>query len=145
MRLSGEGEAGLWGGPPGNLYIRLSVREHQSFKREGDDILYELPVNFAQAALGDEVEIPTLEGQSSIKIPTGTQTGKVIRLKEKGVPHLRRNGRGDLLVNVKVVTPHSLNEEQRRLFEELAKTWDAGEVSKEDKSFFQRVKNAFGG
>jgi molecular chaperone DnaJ len=147
IRLSGEGEVGLWGGPPGNLYITLKVQQHQFFHREGDDILYELPINFAQAALGDEVEVPTLDGTVTLKIPPGTQTGKIFRLKGKGVAHLQRNGRGDQLVRVRVVTPRSLNEHQRRLFQELAKSLGKAEIPSEDKEergFFDRIKNAFG-
>ena len=122
LRLSGEGEAGLRGGSPGNLYVSISVQKHELFTRDGDDILFELPINFAQVALGTEVEVPTLYGKSKINIPAGSQTGKVFRLKGKGITHLRRGGRGDQLVSMSVVTPDSLTKEQRRLFQELAKT-----------------------
>jgi len=121
MRLTGEGEAGIRGGPPGNLYITLSVQSHELFARDDDNILYELPINFAQAALGDEIEVPTLDGKIKLKLPAGSQTGKVFRLKGKGIPHLHRRGRGDQLVRLLVVTPESLTKEQRRLLEELAK------------------------
>ncbi len=120
IRFGGEGEAGTRGGPPGNLYIVLSVERHKLFTRDGDSIFYELPVNFAQAALGAEVEIPTLDGTTKLKIPAGSQTGEVFRLKNKGIPHLQRSGRGDQLVTLFVVTPGSLNKKQRQLFEELA-------------------------
>ena len=122
IRLSGEGHAGVRGGTPGNVYITLSVLPHQFFTRDDDNILYELPINFAQAALGDEVEVPTLYGKIKLKLPTGTQTGKVFRLKAKGVPHLHRNGRGDQIVTAVVITPESLTKEQRQLFQELAKS-----------------------
>lgn len=122
IRLTGEGEAGSRGGPPGNLYVVVSVARHKLFAREGDNVLYELPVNFAQAALGAEVEVPTLYGEVKLKIPSGSQTDKVLRLKDKGIPHLHGNGRGDQLVRLRVVTPESLNKEQRKLFEELAKS-----------------------
>lgn len=122
IRLAGEGEAGARGGPPGNLYVSLSVLEHEYFKRDGDDILYTLPVNFVQAALGAEVEVPTLYGTAKLKIPAGSQTGKVFRLKNQGISHLRRNGRGDQLITLFVVTPESLSKEQHRLLEELAHT-----------------------
>ncbi|MFC2002078.1 molecular chaperone DnaJ [Chloroflexota bacterium] len=122
MRLRGEGEAGARGGSPGDLYIVLSVLKHEIFIRDGNDILFELPLNFAQAALGVEVEVPTLHGKSKLKIPSGSQTGKVFRLKDKGIPHLHRNGRGDQMVRLFVVTPDSLTKQQRQLFEELAKT-----------------------
>ena len=120
--LSGEGEAGIWGGAAGNLYISLSVQNHEFFRREGNNIIYELFINFAQAALGDEVEIPTVEGKVCFKIAPGTQTGKVFQLKGKGVPYLHRSGRGDLLVKVQVITPENLSKEQRKLFHELAKS-----------------------
>jgi len=122
IRLSGEGDAGSRGGSPGNLYVVLSVARHEFFTRDGDDVIYELPVNFAQAALGAEVEVPTLYGKSQLKIQSGSQTGKIFRLKDKGIPHLHRSGRGDQLVRLRVVTPESLTKEQRRLFEELAKS-----------------------
>ncbi len=122
LRLAGEGDAGFYGGAPGNLYIILSVRAHPFFERDGDSIIFELPINFAQAALGSEIEVPTLDGTAVLRIPAGTQHGKVFRLKEKGVPHFNTRGRGDQLIKVKVVTPTSLNEKQRRLLEELAKT-----------------------
>ncbi len=119
IRLRSEGEAGTRGGPAGNLYVVVAVGRHKLFTREGDDILYELPVNFAQAALGTEVEVPTLYGDSKLKIPAGSQTGKVFRLKDKGIPHLQRRGQGDQLVVLRVMTPESLSKEQRKLFEEL--------------------------
>ncbi len=121
IRLSAEGDTGVRGGSPGNLYLSLSVKEHEVFTRDGDSILYELPINFAQAALGAEVEVPTLEGNIKLKIPAGSQTGKVFRLKNRGVPHLHGSGRGDQLVKLLLVTPESLNKRQRQLFEELFK------------------------
>ncbi|MFC2013310.1 molecular chaperone DnaJ [Chloroflexota bacterium] len=120
MRLSGKGEAGTRGDPSGDLYVILSVRQHKLFTRDGDDIFYELPINFAQAALGAEVEIPALDGTTKLKIPAGSQTGEVFRLKNTGIPHLHRNGRGDQLVTLFVVTPDSLTKTQRQLLEELA-------------------------
>jgi len=123
IRLMGEGETGARGGSSGNLYITLSVLPHQFFTRDGDNILYELPINFAQAALGVEVEVPTLDGEVKLKIPAGCQTGKVFQLKNKGIPHLHhlhRRGRGDQLVTLCVVTPDKLTKKQRQLFQELA-------------------------
>jgi len=120
IRLRGEGDAGTRGGPPGNLYIAVSVEQHELFTRDGDDIIYELPINFAQAALGAEVEMPTLDGEVKLKVPAGSQTGKVFQLKNKGIPHLHQNGRGDQLVRLLVVTPESLTGKQRQLFQELA-------------------------
>ena len=119
IRLSGEGEAGTRGGSPGDLYIALSVKEHEFFTRYNDDILYELPINLAQAALGAEVEVPTLDGKAKLKIPAGSQTGQVFRLKGKGVAHLHRNGHGDQLVTLFVLTPDALTEKQRQLLQEL--------------------------
>ncbi len=122
IRLTGEGDAGSRSGPAGNLYVAISVRKHDYFSREGDNILYELPVNFAQAALGTEVDVPTLHGTEKVKVPSGSQTGRVFRLKDKGIPHLRSRGNGDQLVVLRVVTPESLSKEQRKLFEELEKS-----------------------
>jgi len=122
IRLSGEGDAGVKGGPPGNLYLSLSVKQHEFLKREGDNIFYELPLNFAQTALGTEVEVPTLHGNVKLKVPAGSQTGQVFRLKGKGVTHLNGRGYGDQFVGLLVVTPESLTKKQRELFEELAKT-----------------------
>ncbi len=130
IRLSGEGVCGTRGGNPGNLYIHLSVKEHELFVRDNDDILYELPVNFAEAALGTEIEVPTLDGDAKLKIPAGSQTGKVFRLKNKGIPHLQGRGQGDQLVRLKVVTPESLTKKQRQLFEELADEFGNGKKSK---------------
>ncbi len=126
IRLRGEGEAGTRGGPPGDLFVVITVIEHEYFRRDGDNILYELPLNFAQVALGTEVEVPTLDDDSKLKIPAGCQTGTVFRLKNKGVPHLNGRGRGDQLVMVSLVTPESLNKEQRRLFKELADSLGTG-------------------
>ncbi|MFC1952077.1 molecular chaperone DnaJ [Chloroflexota bacterium] len=120
IRLIGEGEAGTRGGPPGNLYITLSVQPHHFFTRDGDNILYELPINFAQAALGVQIEVPTLDGETKLKIPAGCQTGKAFQLKNKGIPHLHRSGRGDQLVTLRIVTPDKLTKKQRQLFQELA-------------------------
>ena len=122
IRLSGEGHAVERGGSPGDLYISLTVKHHEVFTRDGDDLLYKLPINFAQAALGAEVDAPTLDGKITIKVSAGSQTGQVFRLKNKGIPHLHRRGRGDQLVTLNVVTPDSLTKKQRQLFEELAKT-----------------------
>ena len=145
IRLSGEGDVGRNGGSPGNLYVSLSVRKHKLFKRDGNDILYELPINFAQAALGDELEIPTLDGEASLKIPAGCQTGKIFRVKVKGVPHLRGNGRGDQLVRVHVVTPQSLDARQKKILQELSETLEEAKLPKQDKGFFDRVKDTFAG
>jgi molecular chaperone DnaJ len=122
IRLSDEGDAGIRGGSAGDLYVALSVQKHEFFTRDGDDILYKLPINFAQAALGDEVEVPTLYGRTRLNIPAGNQTGKEFRLKNKGIPHLNKNGHGDQIVRLLVVTPEKLTKQQHELFQELAST-----------------------
>jgi molecular chaperone DnaJ len=145
IRLSGEGEAGVRGGSPGNLYISITVEEHPLFSRDGDDVNYDLPINFAQAALGDEVEVPTLDGQVKLEIAPGVQTGKVLRLRGKGFPHLHRGGRGDQLVRIYVGTPQSLEEDQRRLLQELAKTLGKATMPSRERGFFDRIRDVFGG
>ncbi|MFC2024582.1 molecular chaperone DnaJ [Chloroflexota bacterium] len=122
IRLSAEGEVGERGGHPGDLYVSLSVKPHELFDRNEDDIIYELPLNFAQAALGAEIEIPTLEGSSTLNLKAGRQTGEVFKLKNKGIPHLRGRGRGDQYIRLRVVTPDSLTKKQRQLLKELEET-----------------------
>jgi molecular chaperone DnaJ len=125
IRIRGEGDAGTRGGPSGDLYVSIAVKEHEYFIRNGDDILYEIPINFAQAALGAEVEIPTLDGNTKLKLDAGCQSGTVYRIRNKGITHLRGRGRGDQLVNVSVVTPESLTKEQRQLLEKLGASLDS--------------------
>lgn len=120
--LDGEGNAGLYGGAPGALYISFSVKPHNLFHREGIDIFYKLPINLTQAVLGDEIDIPSLDGKLSLKIPPGIQNGEGFRLKGKGIPRVNDKKRGDLLVEIQVVTPQHIDKKQRHLFEELAKT-----------------------
>ncbi len=122
LRLRGEGDVGLWGGLPGSLYVDIRVTDHELFKRDGNDVRFQLPIDFAQAALGDEVEVPTLDGSAVIKISPGTQTGTVLVVKGKGIPYRDRPGRGDQFVELKVVTPDKLSREQREIFVELAKS-----------------------
>ena len=143
VRFSGEGSAGIYGGPPGNLYVHLSVQKHRNFVREGDDILYDLPINFSQAALGDQVQVPTLDVDIQLKIPKGTQTGHIFRFKGKGIPRLSRPGRGDLLVNVTVITPQALDEKQTKLLKELSKSLGQAQMPKERKRFFDRISDIF--
>ncbi|UCD21839.1 MAG: molecular chaperone DnaJ, partial [Chloroflexota bacterium] len=121
LRVDGEGRDGLYGGRSGDLYVTFSVKPLYLFHRDGSDILYELPINFAQAALGDEIRVPSLDGRIDLKIPSGTQNGKTFRFKGKGIPHIDGKGKGDLLVKVNITTPQHLDRNQRRLFEELAK------------------------
>jgi len=122
VRVTGEGEVSSRGGTPGNLYVILSVKQHPFFKRQGNDILYELPISFAQAALGDEVDVPTVDGKSTtLKVPAGTQSNRSFRLKGMGVPVVHSSQRGDEHVIVKVVTPTNLSPEQKRLLEDFAR------------------------
>lgn len=120
VRVTGEGEVPPRGGTPGNLFVALTVKPHEYFKRQGTDILYELPISFADAALGAEVEVPTLDGKEPLKIPPGTQSGHSFRIKGKGVPIIHSNNRGDQHVVVKVETPKSLTPRQRELLREFA-------------------------
>jgi molecular chaperone DnaJ len=139
---------GEHGGPSGNLYIVLDVEPHPIFQRRNDDVLIELRINFAQAALGGEVNVPTLEGEETIAIPSGTQNDTVLRLRNKGVPHVQRNGRGDELVVVRVATPDKLSREQRELFEQLAQTLEPETVTQvgqqPERGFFETVREALG-
>jgi len=132
------------GGPPGNLYVVLDVEPHPVFQRRDTDILVELQVNVAQAALGAEVKVPTLEDEEVISIPPGTQSGKVLRLRNKGVPRLRRNGRGDQLVVVRVAVPIRLSHEQKRLFQELGETLDPETIWQEKRSFVDELRELLG-
>ncbi len=148
IRLSGEGESGVYGGPPGNLYVVVRVKPHAYFRRNDDTVHVELAINITQAALGDEVEVPTLDGNELMTIPSGTQTGDTLRLRGKGVPRLRRDGttssRGDQLVTIQVRTPINLTKDQRQLLLELGRTLDREVVPQREKSFFDRLRDAFG-
>jgi molecular chaperone DnaJ len=146
LRLAGEGEVGSKGGPPGDLYVYIHVKPHRIFRREGDDLICELPISFTQAALGGELEVPTLEGNEILKIPEGTQTGTVFRIRGKGIPHVNGYGRGDQHVRVKVVTPRKLSEKQKALLREFAKLSEEEIKDSEaasDKGFFGKMKDAF--
>jgi molecular chaperone DnaJ len=143
IRLAGEGEAGQLGGPPGNLYAVVSVEPHRFFVRNGSDILLELPINVAQAALGATVSIPTLDGGAeSLEVPAGTQTGAQFRKRGLGAPHLQRNGRGDMLITTRVDVPTKLTTEQKELFRQLARTFGDGSTREESKGFFDRLFGA---
>ena len=147
IRLTGEGEAGPRGGPNGNLYVAITVRKHAFFERDGQDILYTLNLTFPQVALGDEVEVPTIEGKVMLKVPPGTQSGKVFRLKDKGVPNVRGGGRGDQHVLARVVTPGELSPRERELLEELrsvSKHASQPHEKRDAGSLFEKVKGAFG-
>jgi len=139
IRLAGEGEAGVLGGPAGNLYVVVSVTEHPIFNRNEFDIEMELPINIAQAALGATLNIPTLDGkEETLEIPAGTQTGKIFRKRNLGIPKLQRSGRGDMLVQVRVVTPTELTGEQKELLQQLARSLGDDSIQ-QHKGFFDRI------
>jgi molecular chaperone DnaJ len=145
LRLSGQGEdAPVQGGQPGNLYVKVHVKPHKVFERAGKSIQSQVGINVAQAALGDEVEILTIDGPVMFRIPSGTQSGQQFRLRGKGVPDLRGGARGDQIVTIQVVTPRQLSDDQRALFEELAASLGSEiEQQPNSKGFFGRVKDAF--
>jgi molecular chaperone DnaJ len=142
IRLTGEGEVGPRGGAPGDLYIVLQVKPHPVLKRQGTDVIYELPLSVAQAALGDTVEIPTVDGPEKIEIAPGTQYGKTIRINGRGVPHVRSGRRGDQLVYVRVVIPTNLTEEQKQALQQLGGI--SGKPQHIEKGFFDKFKHAIG-
>jgi molecular chaperone DnaJ len=144
IRLTGEGEMGLYGGPPGNLFVFVSVKPHAFFTRQDNDIILEIDINVAQAALGDRVRVPTLDGDQDLIVPAGTQSGEIFRLKAHGVPYLRRAGRGDQLVVANVCIPEHLSEKQRELFTELGETLGGEIISQREKGFLDRVRDALG-
>ncbi|RPJ28876.1 MAG: molecular chaperone DnaJ [Chloroflexi bacterium] len=144
IRLAGEGGPGVFGGPNGSLFLVLDVRSHKFFKRRENDIILNLDINIAQAVLGAEIEVPTLDGDEKLKIPSGTQPGKVFHIRNKGVPHLRRSGRGDQLVIVNVAVPTKLTKEQRELFEKLAQSLGTT-VKPQEKGFLDWLNEALGG
>jgi len=144
IRLAGEGQPGVNGGPPGNLYLVIQVQTHKYFRRRDNDILLDLNVNIAQATLGDEVDVPTVDGDAALKIPAGTQPGKVIRMRGKGVPYLRSNGRGDQLVIVNVSIPTSVDAEQQDLLEKLGSSLGT-EVVPQERGFFDKLRDVLGG
>mgnify|MGYP001277031051 CR=1 FL=1 len=145
IRLSGEGEAGALGGPSGDLYVVVNVRPHAIFQRDGRDLYCEVPISFADAALGGELEVPTLNGRVKLKIPEGTQTNKLFRLRGKGVTPVRGGGVGDLMCRVAVETPVKLNKRQRELLEEFRETLQGDDShSPKKSSWFEGVKRFFG-
>jgi molecular chaperone DnaJ len=142
LRVAGEGEAGIAGGPPGDLYVVIHVRPHPLFTREGADLACEVPISFVQAALGTEIEVPTLEGRVSLRVPEGTQNGKVMRLRGKGLPELRGGERGDQYVRIFVEVPTQLSDEQRALLERFAEL-SGEEVSPVTKGFLEKLRDLF--
>ncbi|MDY0013198.1 MAG: molecular chaperone DnaJ [Rhodocyclaceae bacterium] len=146
LRHSGHGEPGINGGPSGDLYVEIHIKAHPVFQREGDDLHCEMPVSFATAALGGEIEIPTLEGMARIKIPAETQTGKVFRMRGKGIRNVRSHAHGDLMCHVVVETPVSLTERQKELLREfeVMGSADAARHNPKAKSWMDKVKDFFG-
>ena len=145
MRLSGEGELGINGGPRGNLYVQLNVQPHEIFRRDEEDLMIELDLNFAQVALGDIVAVPTIDGEPhELRIPAGTQTGETFIVKGKGVPRLRTNGRGDLIVHANVMTPKNLSKEQKELLAKLADSMGVQVKPQEDRGFMGKIKEKLG-
>lgn len=144
LRVAGKGEAGVNGGPAGDLYVVFHVRRHEFFERDGDDVYCEMPITFAQAALGDEVEVPTLHGKVKLKVPAGTQTGTNFRLKGKGIANVRGYGQGDQHIKIRVITPTKLSEKQKQLIREFAETSGQAPEEQED-SFFSKVKRVLKG
>jgi molecular chaperone DnaJ len=145
LRISGEGEPGTAGGPPGDLYVVVRVKEHDFFKRDGSNLFCEIPVSVTQAALGASVEVPTLDGgRTKIHVPEGTQPGTVLRIRHQGFPHLGSKGRGDLHVLVRVVVPKHLSSEQKKLLEQLHRTLPVPDVNDRDRSLLDRMKDLLG-
>ncbi|MBA2380384.1 MAG: molecular chaperone DnaJ [Blastocatellia bacterium] len=141
LRVTGEGEGGINGGPAGDLFVVIHVAEHETFERQGANLYSAVPITFGQAALGAEIKVKTLDGEEDLKIPAGTQTGTVFRIKSQGMPALGGRGKGDLFVAVTLITPKSLTKEQRKLLEQLA---DVEDKDFSDSSFMDKVRNIFG-
>jgi molecular chaperone DnaJ len=150
LRLHGEGEHGVGGGPPGDLYVVVGVQDHPFFRRDGSDLVFEMPVSYPTLVLGGEITIPTLEGTDKLRIPEGTAAGSTFRLRSKGMPDVSGRGRGDLYVHVQVDVPKKLTKEQKSLLQQLAKALPADKFEPrpqeepEDKNLFDRVKDIFG-
>ena len=144
LRLRGQGEAGVRGGADGDLFVRVSVQEHDLFTRDGDDLRSELAVPLTQAVLGAEIPIQTIDGKEVVQVPPGTQDGTVLRVRDAGVPHLDGRGRGDLLVHVSVNIPRRLSTEERQLFENLA-ALRGEEVAPEQRGLFHRLRDSIRG
>ena len=142
IRYQGEGDAGRFGGPSGDLYVVLTVKAHAFFERDGNDLHCVMPISFTQAALGAEIQIQTLEGETGLKIPEGTQSGREFRVRGKGVPYLNEHGRGDLVVQVAVQTPKKLTRVQKELLRQLGETIEV-ENTPTSRSLFEKVKEIF--
>ncbi|MBA2362628.1 MAG: molecular chaperone DnaJ [Chloroflexia bacterium] len=144
LRLSGEGEAGDPGAPEGDLFVEFSVKPHALFRRMGQDLHLEMPINIAQAALGDRVSVPTIDGETELRVEPGTQSGDTVRMRGLGVPSLRGGGRGEQIISFSVVVPKSLNERQKGLLRELGETLDIPSPQHGERSFFEKVRDALG-
>jgi len=140
LRMDGEGAPGDRGAPNGDLLIEVQVEAHPDFERDGDDLHTQVPISFPQAVFGDTVEVETIDGKLEVDVPEGTQSGETLRLRDEGVPHLRGRGRGDLYVHLQVVTPESLNEEQREALEQFATA--GGEEVDVSEGFFDRIRSS---
>ncbi|EQC46886.1 molecular chaperone DnaJ [Bacteriovorax sp. Seq25_V] len=143
LKLSNEGDAGAQGGPDGDLYIVIEIERHPIFERDGFDVYYTVPVSFSQAALGAEVQVPTLDGKVMVEVPAGTQSGKKMRLRGKGIQKLGGYGNGDAILTIHVETPTKLSSEQKELFEQLLALEDGGKSNPMSKGFFDKVKDLF--
>ena len=144
ITLRDQGHAGARGGPAGDLVVMLEVEEHEQFQRHGDDLVYDLPLTFSQAALGAEVTVPTPYGEESVKVPSGTQPGTVLRLRGRGLPHLGAGSKGDLHVRIGIWTPERLTPEMEKLFRELAGHESEPPAGRAGRSFWDRMKDALG-
>src|SRR6202789_4535747 len=144
LRMTGRGELGINGGPAGDLYIFLEVKEHAYFERRGSDLICEIPISFAQAALGTKIKVPTLKGDEDLEIPEGTQSGQIFRKKAKGLPN-PHGGRGDMYISIRVVVPAKVSREQRRILEQLGATMKVeNKPAERNSTFFDKVKDIFG-
>lgn len=143
LRIAGGGQAGERGGQPGDLFVYINIRPHQIFKRQGNDVYCEVPISFVQAALGAEIETPTVDGKIQLKVPAGTQSGSVLKVPGKGIPFMRGEGRGDELVTIKVLTPRNLTERQKNLLRQFEEGVDDQTVHPEKKSFLDKLKSFF--
>jgi molecular chaperone DnaJ len=142
LRMRGEGQAGEQGGRAGDLYIVIKVKKHDLFKREGNNVICEVPINFVQATLGDEIKVPTLDGKVKFTIPKGTQPNSSFRLKGKGIPYLNRSTKGDQIIKIKVIIPEKLDQEQEDLLKKFA-DMSGSEINPEQENFWSKIKSFF--
>ena len=143
ISLRGEGEAGTRGGPYGNLYVSIKIKPHMLFQRHGNDVICEIPITFAQGALGSEIDVPTLDGKIKYTVPEGTQSGTIFRIKSKGIPYIRGSGRGDQYIKVNIEVPKKLNEKQKAMLRQFAEIV-GDDVHEQRKGFFDKMKEVLG-